>query len=107
MNDIEIVLDLHKIQFRWGRRALLGVGQPYTTGKKQSRGETNQGRLMHARKYIKRLSRQDIWPFLEYKLFMACNPEILEDVMFFSLLDKDERAVLAEHVELKTFAARQ
>jgi CRP/FNR family transcriptional regulator, cyclic AMP receptor protein len=38
---------------------------------------------------------------------MACNPEILRDIPLFSLLDDDERAVLATQVELKTFAARQ
>ena len=38
---------------------------------------------------------------------MACNPEVLKNVPLFSLLDDDERAVLAGQVELKTFAARQ
>lgn len=38
---------------------------------------------------------------------MACNPEALKSVPLFSLLDEDELAVLAEQVELKTFAARQ
>jgi len=38
---------------------------------------------------------------------MACDPEILSVVPLFSLLDKDELAVLASQVELKTFAVRQ
>ena len=38
---------------------------------------------------------------------MACNPEVLRHVPLFSLLDEDEAAVLAEQVELKTFAPRQ
>ena len=38
---------------------------------------------------------------------MACNPEILTAVPLFSLLDPEEMAVLAGHVDLKTFAARQ
>jgi uncharacterized membrane protein len=38
---------------------------------------------------------------------MACNVKLLESVPLFSLLDNDEKAVLAEHVDLKTFAARQ
>jgi uncharacterized membrane protein len=38
---------------------------------------------------------------------MACSPEVLENVPLFSLLDDDERAVLAEHVETKTYAVRQ
>jgi uncharacterized membrane protein len=38
---------------------------------------------------------------------MPCNPEVLKSVPLFSLLDDDERAVLAEQVELKTFAARE
>ena len=38
---------------------------------------------------------------------MACNPEVLRKIPLFSLLDDDETAVLAEQVELKTFAARQ
>ena len=37
---------------------------------------------------------------------MACNPEVLKDIPLFSLLDDDERAVLAEQVEMKSFAAR-
>ena len=38
---------------------------------------------------------------------MACNPGTLRQVPLFALLDDDEAAVLAEEVELKTFAARQ
>jgi CRP/FNR family transcriptional regulator, cyclic AMP receptor protein len=38
---------------------------------------------------------------------MGCNPEVLKKVPLFSLLDDDEAAVLAQQVELKTFAARQ
>ena len=38
---------------------------------------------------------------------MPCNPEILRGVPLFSLLDDEERAVLAAQVELKTFAARE
>src|ERR1700758_5400910 len=38
---------------------------------------------------------------------MACSPEILKRVRLFTLLDDDERAVLAGQVELKTFAPRQ
>ncbi len=38
---------------------------------------------------------------------MACDPEILSTVPLFSLLDKDELAVLASQVEVKTFAVRQ
>jgi CRP/FNR family transcriptional regulator, cyclic AMP receptor protein len=38
---------------------------------------------------------------------MACNPEVLKHVPLFALLDKDETAVLASQVELKTFAPRQ
>src|SRR5258706_2175208 len=38
---------------------------------------------------------------------MACNPEALKHVPLFSLLDDDELAVLAAHVELKTLAPRQ
>jgi uncharacterized membrane protein len=38
---------------------------------------------------------------------MACNPEVLDNVPLFSLLDSDEKAVLASHVELKNFAVRQ
>ena len=38
---------------------------------------------------------------------MACNPEILRQVPLFALLDDDEAAVLAQEVEIKTFAPRQ
>jgi CRP/FNR family transcriptional regulator, cyclic AMP receptor protein len=38
---------------------------------------------------------------------MACDPEILSVVPLFGLLDKDELAVLASQVEVKTFALRQ
>src|SRR6202043_1185696 len=38
---------------------------------------------------------------------MTCKPEVLKNVPLFSLLDDDERALLAAQVELKTFAARQ
>jgi CRP/FNR family cyclic AMP-dependent transcriptional regulator len=38
---------------------------------------------------------------------MACNPEALKHVPLFSLLDEDEIAVLAAHVELRTFNPRQ
>jgi CRP/FNR family transcriptional regulator, cyclic AMP receptor protein len=38
---------------------------------------------------------------------MTCKPEVLKNVPLFSLLDDDERCVLAAQVELKTFAARQ
>jgi uncharacterized membrane protein len=38
---------------------------------------------------------------------MACNPEVLKHVPLFALLDKEETAVLAGQVELKTFAPRQ
>jgi len=38
---------------------------------------------------------------------MACNPEVLKHVPLFSLLDDEEAAVLANQVELKTFAPRQ
>jgi uncharacterized membrane protein len=38
---------------------------------------------------------------------MSCDPEILKDVPLFSLLDKDELAVLASQVELKRFGQRQ
>ncbi len=36
---------------------------------------------------------------------MACNPEMLKGIPLFSLLDDDELSVLAEQVELKSFAA--
>jgi uncharacterized membrane protein len=38
---------------------------------------------------------------------MACNPEALQDVPLFALLDADEKAVLAAQVELKRFAPRE
>jgi len=38
---------------------------------------------------------------------MPCDATIFESVPIFSLLDADERAVLAEHVELRRFSARQ
>jgi CRP/FNR family cyclic AMP-dependent transcriptional regulator len=38
---------------------------------------------------------------------MSCNPEVLENVPLFALLDQDERAVLAAQVELKRFVPRQ
>jgi len=37
---------------------------------------------------------------------MACKPEVLKDIPLFSLLDDDELAVLAEQVEMKSFAVR-
>jgi CRP/FNR family cyclic AMP-dependent transcriptional regulator len=38
---------------------------------------------------------------------MPCDPSVFEDIAIFSLLDADERAVLAEQVELRRFTARQ
>jgi CRP/FNR family cyclic AMP-dependent transcriptional regulator len=38
---------------------------------------------------------------------VACTPEVLKNVQLFSLLDEDERAVLASQVELKSFAPRE
>jgi uncharacterized membrane protein len=38
---------------------------------------------------------------------MSCNPEVLQDVSLFSLLDKEELDVLASQVELCKFAPRQ
>jgi uncharacterized membrane protein len=38
---------------------------------------------------------------------MPCDPAIFEEIPIFSLLDADERAVLAEQVELRRFGARQ
>ncbi len=38
---------------------------------------------------------------------MPCDPSVFAEVPIFSLLDADERAVLAEHVELRRFAPRQ
>jgi CRP/FNR family cyclic AMP-dependent transcriptional regulator len=38
---------------------------------------------------------------------MACDPEVLQHVPLFALLDEEETAVLAGQVELKKFAPRQ
>ena len=38
---------------------------------------------------------------------MPCDPKVFEGVSIFSLLDADERAVLAEQVDLRRFAPRQ
>jgi uncharacterized membrane protein len=38
---------------------------------------------------------------------MSCDPALFETIPIFSLLDADERAVLADQVELRRFAARQ
>jgi uncharacterized membrane protein len=38
---------------------------------------------------------------------MPCDPALFEAIPIFSLLDADERAVLAEQVELRRFAPRQ
>jgi uncharacterized membrane protein len=38
---------------------------------------------------------------------MPCDPSVFEDIPIFSLLDADERAVLAEQVDLRRFAPRQ
>ena len=38
---------------------------------------------------------------------MPCSPEVLRGVPLFGLLDDDEMAVLAAHVEIRTFAPRQ
>ena len=38
---------------------------------------------------------------------MACQPDVLKSVPLFSLLDEDERAVLAGQVEVKAFAPRE
>lgn len=38
---------------------------------------------------------------------MPCDPQMLKGVPLFSLLDDDERAVLAAQVDVRTFAARQ
>ena len=38
---------------------------------------------------------------------MACDPNVFADVPIFSLLDADERAILADHVDLRRFVARQ
>jgi uncharacterized membrane protein len=37
---------------------------------------------------------------------MPCDPTVFEEIPIFSLLDADERAVLAEQVELRSFRAR-
>ena len=37
---------------------------------------------------------------------MPCDPSIFDEVELFGLLDKDEKAVLAENVELRQFPAR-
>ena len=38
---------------------------------------------------------------------MPCDPSVFEDIPLFSLLDADERAVLAEQVDLRRFTPRQ
>ena len=38
---------------------------------------------------------------------MPCDPSVFEEIPIFSLLDADERAVLAEQVELRRFPPRQ
>jgi len=38
---------------------------------------------------------------------MACDPAVFAEVPIFSLLDADERAILADHVELRRFVGRQ
>ncbi len=38
---------------------------------------------------------------------MPCDPSVFEHVPIFSLLDVDERKILAEHVEVRRFTARQ
>ena len=38
---------------------------------------------------------------------MPCDPAVFEDIPIFSLLDADERAVLADQVELRRFQPRQ
>jgi len=38
---------------------------------------------------------------------MACDPSVFAEVPIFSLLDADERAILADHVELRRFVSRQ
>src|SRR4051812_12927963 len=38
---------------------------------------------------------------------MPCAPDILKNVSLFSLLDDEEAAVLAQHVEIRRFAPRQ
>ena len=38
---------------------------------------------------------------------MPCDPSVFEEIPIFSLLDAEERGVLADHVELRHFRARQ
>src|SRR5215831_7682713 len=38
---------------------------------------------------------------------MPCDPNVFQEIPIFSLLDADERVVLAEQVEFRRFAARQ
>ena len=38
---------------------------------------------------------------------MPCDPSVFAEVPIFSLLDADERAILADHVELRRFVSRQ
>ena len=38
---------------------------------------------------------------------MPCDPSVFAEIPVFSLLDADERAVLAEQVELRRFRPRQ
>ena len=38
---------------------------------------------------------------------MPCDPSVFENIPIFSMLDADERAVLAEHVEARRFSPRQ
>ena len=38
---------------------------------------------------------------------MACDPNVFAEVPIFSLLDADERAILADHVDFRRFVARQ
>jgi CRP/FNR family cyclic AMP-dependent transcriptional regulator len=38
---------------------------------------------------------------------MPCDPSVFSEVPIFSLLDADERAILADHVELRRVVARQ
>jgi len=38
---------------------------------------------------------------------MSCSPDVLRSVPLFALLDADETAVLADQVELRSFAARE
>ena len=43
----------------------------------------------------------------EWRRSMACDPSVFAEVPIFALLDADERAILADHVELRRFVARQ